>query len=212
MPLPDPKPEIYSEDDCAICHEPLVIPSDDANPLNPSYVIDDVELTCGHHFHQSCIMEYALSSPNARECCALCRSNVLDEDGNFFVSVKTENGFAGWIDLGDEIDREAFMKENPNIARAQDFLSIMSQQEFVEAEKYLKGEDESGGSKLSPDVLYQTGGQTAMHMAAYNDDVEGVRLLLRYGADKHIKDEDGQTALDCAKDADAKGVIALLKE
>lgn len=84
--------------------------------------------------------------------------------------------------------------------------------EFAEAEKFLKGEDGMQEGKLSPNVAYDFGGQTAMHMAAYNDDIEGVKLLLCYGADKNIKDEDGRTALDCAKQVDAKGVIALLED
>lgn len=88
----------------------------------------------------------------------------------------------------------------------------MAQMDFGDAEKFLVGEDGMGHGALSPNVLYEHGGQTAMHMAAYNDDSEGVQLLLRYGADKNIKDEGGQTALDCAKVADAKSVVALLKD
>lgn len=54
----------------------------------------------------------------------------------------------------------------------------------------LKGEDELGnGEWLSPDVMYETGQMTAMHMATLNDDVEGVQLLLRYGADPLLYDE-----------------------
>ncbi len=104
------------------------------------------------------------------------------------------------------------MKANPDLARSQGFLSLMAQMDFEDAEKFLKGEDGMGDGPLSPDVPYDFGGQTAMHMAAYNDDLEGVQLLLRYGADKGRKDEEGQTALDCAKAADAKRVVALLVE
>ena len=84
--------------------------------------------------------------------------------------------------------------------------------DFDEAEKMLKGEDELGnGERLSPDVTYETGQTTALHMAALNDDVEGVELLLRYGADPLLKDESEQTALQMARDADARKVIPLLK-
>ena len=211
MPLPPPKPQMHSEDQCAICHEPLIISNDDDDPSKPSYVIDDLELRCGHHFHQSCVMEYALSSPSARERCATCRANVLDNHGRFMVNIKTENGHAGSIDLGKDIDEQAFLKANPDVARAQVFLSLMAQMDFTEAKTLLDGEDGMGAGKLSPNVTYEFGGQTAMHMAAYNNDTEGIELLLSYGADKYIKDESGQTALDCAKEVEAKDVVALLE-
>lgn len=212
MPLPSPKPQVFPENDCAICYEPLIDSNRDAESLEPSYVIDDVKLRCGHHFHKSCILEHAFSSPAACERCAICRANVLNESGRYVVEIKTENGYAEKIDLGDEIEEQAFLEANPDIARCQTFLSLMSQMDFEEAEKCLNGEDGMGHGPLSPNVMYEVGGQTAMHMAAYNNDIEGVQLLLRYGADKNIKDECGQTALDCAKDVAAKGVIALLKD
>lgn len=87
----------------------------------------------------------------------------------------------------------------------------MSQMEFDEAEKMLKGEDDLGnGERLNPNVTYEGGQTTAMHMAALNDDIEGVELLLRYGADPLLEDESGQTALQMARDLDARKVIPLL--
>ena len=210
MPLPPPKASVCSNEECSICHDPLVVPNNDDNPLNPSYVIDDVELRCKHHFHQSCVIEYAVVSPNARQRCPLCRANVLDANGNFIVVVKTENGFVGQIDLGRDIDEAVYLKANPQAERAQTFLSLMAQMEFDEAEKFLKGDDGQGMGKLNPNVTYPSGGQTAMHMAALNNDVQGVQLLLRYGASKDIKDEDGQTALDMAKLVEAKELFTLL--
>lgn len=49
-----------------------------------------------------------------------------------------------------------------------------------------------------------------MHMAALNNDTEGVQLLLRYHADKNVEDDDGMTSLDMARSVDAKAVITLL--
>lgn len=210
MPLPPPQPSVISDRDCAICHEQLLIAGND-DPLTPSYVIDDVELSCKHHFHQSCILEYAASSAKARERCAVCRAKVSDSNGSFWVTVQTENGFVSQIDLGRDIDEQTYLQAHPEVERAQSFLGLMSQMDFEDAESMLKGEDDLGnGQPLDPNVTYETGGTTAMHMAALNDDTEGVRLLLKYGADKDVKDEDGKTALDMAKDVDAKAVITLL--
>ncbi len=75
----------------------------------------------------------------------------------------------------------------------------------------LKGEDDVGnGPRLSPDVTYGIGRTTAMHMAALNDHSEGVKLLLRYGADPLLEDESGQTALQLARDHDSRKVILVL--
>ena len=210
MPFPSPKLPVHTENKCTICNESLLDSNNDADPSEPSYVIDDVQLRCGHHFHRSCIIERALLSPAVRERCTICRANVLNKSGHFIVTTKTENGYVGTMDLGDQTDEQAFMEANSDVERSQTFLSLMSQMDFTEAEKFLKGQDGMGDESLSPNVTYEVGGQTAMHMAAYNDDVEGVQLLLRYGADKSLKDETGQTALDCARDVGAKRVIALL--
>lgn len=107
MPLPSPKPELYSEDDCTICHKRLLIPNNDADPLELSWAIDDAQLCCGHRFHQSCILEYASSSPDARKRCPLCGANVLDKSGRYTVNTVTENGYASSMDLGKEIDEQA---------------------------------------------------------------------------------------------------------
>ena len=199
-------------DICAICHESLILPSND-DPLTPSFIIDDVQLRCNHHFHWSCILEYASSSEDARERCSLCRANVLDRNGNFIVNVRNEGGFTGGFDFGNEIDRVAFLAANPEIERKEVFMSLMAQYEFEEAEKFLKGEDHaSEGKKLDPNTFHELGRMTAMHMAALNDDTEGIELLLKYGADRNFKTEDGETALDLAKSQDAKEAIALLSK
>ncbi|KAF2175157.1 ankyrin [Zopfia rhizophila CBS 207.26] len=209
MPFPpSTNPPTVSDKDCAICHEPLLVPS--SNHGQPSYLIDDVEFRCKHHFHWGCILEYSISSFDARNRCALCRQSVLNSKGEFIVQVRNEGGFISGFDFGDEIDRHLFYKANPEAEREMTFLSLMSQMDFSDAELFLKGEDPDANGKMDPNVCYSSGRMTAMHMAALNDDVEGIQLLLKYGADKEFKSEDGQTALDMAKAENSKRVIALL--
>ncbi|KAF2263477.1 hypothetical protein CC78DRAFT_533903 [Lojkania enalia] len=89
MPLPQStNAPTASGKDCAICKEPLLVPS--SNNGQPSYVIDDVEFRCKHHFHWSCILEHSISSHDARNRCALCRQSVLDSQGEFIVKVRNE--------------------------------------------------------------------------------------------------------------------------
>ena len=135
----------------------------------------------------------------------------MNQSGDFLVNIRNEGGFTAGFDLGNEIDRLAFLEANPEIDRKETFLSLMAQGDYEDAELFLKGEDpESNGRKLDPNSFYDLGRMTTMHMAALNDDVKGIQLLLDYGADKNFKDEDGQTALDLAKDQNAKNAIALL--
>ena len=84
------------------------------------------------------------------------------------------------------------------------FLSLMAQSEFEDAEKLLTE------NEVDVNCAYVPGGQTAMHMAAMSDDLEGIQFLLRHGANPHVKDDSGLTPLDDAKEMDAKRAVALL--
>lgn len=69
------------------------------------------------------------------------------------------------------MDEEAYLDAHPEIRRKELFLALMSQMDFDDAEILLKGEDEgANGQKMDPNVSYDNGGQTAMHMAAMNDE------------------------------------------
>ena len=80
----------------------------------------------------------------------------------------------------------------------------MDQGDYEEAEELLRDRG------VNVNCTHPSGGQTALHMAAMKDDVEGVELLLRYGADKTQLDESGWDAMKAAKECDAKKVLRLL--
>lgn len=157
-------------------------------------------------------MDYATSSPTAKSHCPSCHSTTLNPSGDFLVTIRNEGGTIPNFDLGEEIEREAFLEENPRARRIEVFLSLMAQMEFEEAELFLRGEDGGGEGRepLSPNVVNEGESTTALHICSLNDDVEGVRLLLRYGADKGVVTEDGLTALDLARSQGAERVVALL--
>ncbi|KAH7919733.1 ankyrin [Leucogyrophana mollusca] len=209
MSLPPPAPTVYSPDTCAICLESLHLPSNDDE--GPSYIIDDVKLHCGppesrgrgHHFHWSCIVEWVKEGGD-RSRCPLCRQNTLNQAGEFIVDVRNEGGFTGGFDLGETIDEEIFMDANPQEQHNQAFLSMMAFSNHEDAETML---NEHGADV---NCTYPTGGQTAMHMAALNDDLEGVQFLLRHGARTDIRDEGGMTPLDMARSQGGQKVIDLL--
>ena len=51
---------------------------------------------------------------------------------------------------------------------------------------------------------------TPLHAAAHNNSPAIAKALLKAGADKHLKTKDGKSAMDFAKEADAKEVIDIL--
>ncbi len=57
----------------------------------------------------------------------------------------------------------------------------------------------------------QTGGWTPLHEAASRGDIDMVKLLLQYGAQKRVHNEDGITPLDMAQKGEHKSVIAMLE-
>lgn len=128
------------------------------------------------------------------------------------VCARNDGGWEHSFDLNREIDEKLLHRAVPHSGRTEAFLSFMSQMEFGEAEKYLKGEDEnSNGAKLDPNVTYPDGEMTALHMAAMNNDTEGMQLLLRYGADKSLVG-DGKTALGWARELGCQDAVALLSK
>ena len=54
------------------------------------------------------------------------------------------------------------------------------------------------------------GGDTALHKACWDGSTECVKELLAHGADTSIKNKDGETPLDIARNQNHKAVIALL--
>lgn len=61
----------------------------------------------------------------------------------------------------------------------------------------------------NPNVMQQ-GDITPLHEAAHNNSPAIAKALLEAGADKSFPSKDGKTALDFAKEIDAKEIIALL--
>jgi hypothetical protein len=114
MPIPpSTRPPTAIDEECALCNKPLLVPS--SNDQTASFIIDDVELLCQHHFHMNCIIEDAKSRGDIRDQCALCSEHVLDQDGAFMVTVRNEGGCAGEIDLRNQIEDELFYEVSKDL-------------------------------------------------------------------------------------------------
>jgi ankyrin repeat protein len=64
-----------------------------------------------------------------------------------------------------------------------------------------------GGAK--PNVMQQND-VTPLHEAAHNNSPAIAKALLKAGADKHLKTKDGKSAMDFAREIDAKEIIDML--
>lgn len=56
--------------------------------------------------------------------------------------------------------------------------------------------------------LQNTSGQTALFVAAENNDLEMVKTLLSLGADSKIKDTDGNYAIDMTDDLEIRNILS----
>ena len=61
-------------------------------------------------------------------------------------------------------------------------------------------------------VHQQSYGQTALHLAAYRGHLASATRLLEGGADLTLRDNDGKTALDWARQYHKSEVVALLSQ
>lgn len=100
---------------------------------------------------------------------------------------------------------------NCEIQRGAAFMYNMSCMKHDLAELYISGRDSFSHRPVNPNLCLDPDRIGALHKAALRNDVNGVRLLLQYGADSRIKIWKGSTALDLAKAADAHDVRRLLE-
>ncbi|KAK4695744.1 hypothetical protein P7C70_g8495, partial [Phenoliferia sp. Uapishka_3] len=192
---------------CALCAEPLLIPSQDST--GPSTIPDDVHLVCNCHFHWDCITEHFEELPSSSRSCPACKSSVLSRDGRFLVDVRNEGGYTAGYDLGDDLDED---QRDPEEVRKERFFALVSQGDYEEAELFLRGDQEGGdGEKVDVNAVGDGEGQlTALHVAAFAGSVEGVKLLLKYGARCDVRAKDGATPVDCARIVGAHDVVNIL--
>lgn len=191
---------------CCVCHDPLLVPNDDDE--GPSALPDDVLYPCGHHYHWQCALDRATT------VCAACGADGRDADGKMLVTVSNEGGYVFTpssspsdardrvtenFDLSEELEEEAFMLANPQIRRAETFLTLVEQGDWDEAESFLRDEP-----RVDANVTRRNSAQTALHMAAYNNEcVSRLRLsslaadiLVQCGRDTRlarVRREEGRT-------------------
>jgi ankyrin repeat protein len=175
-------------------------------------------LMLSFYFRNSELSDYILSVKNTSDIYEAVIAGDLAASKKFLASDKqllnthsrdgfTPLGFAAFFSR-DEIVR--FLLDegaDPNIAAANDFKvaplhSAVAAKSF-EITKLLLDRGANPNAR-------QQGDYTPLHGAAHNNSIDIVTALLQSGADKHVQAKDGKTAMDLAKEIDAKEIIALL--
>lgn len=126
------------------------------------------------------------------------------------MTIRNEGGVTEGFNLGAELDEEAFYDRHPQLKRTRAFLGLMAQREFGAAAELL-GQRDDESEEIGVDCRLSDGGQTALHMAALNDDAEACALLLAWGASRDVEDEQGKTALAYAIEHGAAAAASVLR-
>ncbi len=143
----------------------------------------------------------------------------LPENVRLLLKYKADPNREAWV----TVKGNPLPFDHPNLARRRPVTPLMLAAQFGRPE-IVRILLEGGADVNQADSVY---GRTALHEAAvggslfrlqpfskeYTEEAqtETVRILLERGANKEIKDKDGNTALDLAKKANAANVVRLLE-
>lgn len=182
------------EESCIICNESLqiLVDSDDEETSGSEshYVYDDVELPCGHHLHYDCARDLHAQSRAAITSCPSCQNTLLT-NGTLLVTIRNEGGVTTRFDLGQDLEEQRMLQENPELARNEAFLSFCFASDHEAMADLL-----TDGAQV--DAVQKETGMRGLHLCALNNDAQGIALLLRAGADREGRSLDGNRPLDIA--------------
>jgi hypothetical protein len=148
---------------CATCREPLLVEiepdsdyEDSKTNAQSDNVLDDVELTCGCHYHWECFMEsYSITQ------CPNCSKDIssLSAAGQQQVlcTVRNEGGEQPQYDILPSSTEEAYLRAYPEERRAHAYLEFCREGDIDAIVNLVKDvdEDDAGGDEI--DVLRYTG-------------------------------------------------------
>ncbi|KAF2711579.1 hypothetical protein K504DRAFT_402732 [Pleomassaria siparia CBS 279.74] len=194
---------------CVSCKQPLVIelePDEDedvqmggsssgkAPAAAPETVPDDVQLTCGCHFHWDCLLEaYEITQ------CPNCGQNLATQSSNgtqqLLCNLHNEGGLQENLDILPLLGEESYLKAYPEERKCRAFLEFCREGDVKAVIGLLQDDDEEDeededmqdgepqGRKIGPDELlrYQDpigDMQSGLHAAVQAGSREVAWLLL----------------------------------
>jgi hypothetical protein len=185
---------------CKLCEDPLVVEVEDEDDnAGPQTVPDDLELTCGCHFHWQCLLDQSSGVANSLKCPS-CHSPLAEHSAGpsatssslqttSGVSVLSrytnEGGFQEGLDILPAIREEAYLEAHPEARPARAFHVMCGEGDVDGIVDLLRDVDEGTGEEpvLSPAQLlrYQdplANNRSGLHLAVEQEKEEIVWLLL----------------------------------
>ncbi|KAF7307528.1 hypothetical protein MIND_00547600 [Mycena indigotica] len=177
---------------CGLCSYPP-IPTPASSDEIPGFTT-----LCGHYFHYGCYMNKLLTTPfDLRKCCPTC-SLIMTRNEVYWVQI--ESGGA-WTNISQAVeDRFVLVRQ----AKQQIFLDMLNVRNLPIVIALLEDPEPVDVNLMTRE------GFTALHLRAMANDLAGVDLLLRHGANREIKSGVGLTALEYANQNNANQVVGRL--
>ncbi|EXJ64227.1 hypothetical protein A1O7_00563 [Cladophialophora yegresii CBS 114405] len=180
---------------CASCQEPLLIevePDSDSEetkaPAQTESVPDDVELTCGCHYHWECFLEsYTITQ------CPNCDKDisVLSPSGSqqVLVTLRSEGGLQEKYDILPAATEEAYMRAYPEERKGHAYLEFCREGDIDAIIHMIKDSKDDDGEEYEEidDILRYRGtfegiDGSGLHVAIRYDQEEVAWLLLALGS------------------------------
>ncbi|OTA96495.1 hypothetical protein M434DRAFT_392930 [Hypoxylon sp. CO27-5] len=186
---------------CRACEQPLTLEVDDDNGSDePQYVPDDLEVSCGCHFHWECLLDQAAELAVSLKCpscdAGLATNTAGPSVTNPFLqsapgaSILTrytnEGGVQENYDILPAITEEAYLKANPEARPARAYHVMCSEGDIDGIVQLLRdGEQEAAGDEPAMNaaqlIRYQdplADSKTGLHLAVEKGQEEVIWLLL----------------------------------
>lgn len=190
---------------CIVCNDSLRIQIDSdsdeeggeairntrkSQDTNEQFIYDDIELPCHHHIHYDCARDLHAQSRSDITKCPVCQHSLLT-NGRILVIVRNEGGVTTDFDLGQDLEEQAILQADPELARNEAFLSFCFSGDYDALTDLLQQ-----GADVN--AIQKGTGMNGLHLCALNNDAAGITELLRRGAKRDERAFNGSTALDLA--------------
>ncbi|OTB08978.1 hypothetical protein M426DRAFT_316270 [Hypoxylon sp. CI-4A] len=192
---------------CKVCEQPLTLEVDgDDDNDDPQFVPDDLELSCGCHYHWQCLLEQAAELAISLKCPS-CDSGIATNHAgpsstNAFLQsapgaailtkYTNEGGVQENYDILPEITEEAYLEANPEARPARAYHVMCSEGDVGGIVELLRDADQTAAVQpvmnASQLIRYQdplAESKSGLHLAVEKGQEEVVWLLLWIASTLH---------------------------
>ncbi|KAI0017471.1 hypothetical protein F4780DRAFT_594032 [Xylariomycetidae sp. FL0641] len=186
---------------CKVCDDPLVFEVDDEEAADgePQTVPDDLELSCGCHFHWQCLLDQSSEIAISLKCPSCDSQIVANAAGpsvtnpfnpassgtSVLARYASEGGVQENFDILPAITEEAYLEANPEARPARAYHVMCAEGDVEGIVELLKAAERGDGEEprmsLPQLIRYQdplANNKSALHVAVEKSQDEAAWLLL----------------------------------